>query len=181
MSVETTWEDKTWVVKQRRWQHTLLDPAMATARRRRCVSSRCEGTGAPVSATHPRARRCWCRARPPRAGPAPTPPPAPSSRPVRDRVIEFGKHTGQCWARCRCRSLVGSWPSSTIGAPRRVGLALSESSTTLDRVECEARSCEVELDEGRASKEDDSINGDARNVNKGHRMVETNNVVTFRY
>ena len=60
------------------------------------------------------------------------------------------------------------------------GLALSKSSTTLDHVECAGRSCEVELDEGRASEEDDSINGDARNVSKGHGMVETNNVVTFR-
>ena len=50
----------------------------------------------------------------------------------------------------------------------------------LDRFECEAWSYEVELDEERASEEDDSINGDARNVNKGHGMVETNNV-TFRY
>ncbi|EES04386.1 hypothetical protein BDA96_04G019300 [Sorghum bicolor] len=49
----------------------------------------------PPLTTHHRARRCQCRARPPRAGPAPTPPPAPSSRPARDRVIEFGKHRGQ--------------------------------------------------------------------------------------
>jgi hypothetical protein len=61
-----------------------------------------------------------------------------------------------------------------------VGLTLSKSSTTLDRVEWEAGSCEVELDEGRTSKEDDSMNGDARNISKGHGMVETNNVVTFR-
>ena len=61
-----------------------------------------------------------------------------------------------------------------------MGLALSKSSTTLDHVECEARSYKVELDEGRASEEDDSINGDARNFSKGHGMVETNNVVTFR-
>ena len=61
-----------------------------------------------------------------------------------------------------------------------MGLARSKSSTTLDRVEWEAGSCEVELDEGRASKEDDSKNGDTRNVNQGHGIVETNNVVTFR-
>ena len=95
-------------------------------------------------------------------------------------MIEFGKHTGQCWTCCRRCSLVGSWPSSTTGAPRWVGLVLTKSSMNLDRVECEARSYEVELDEGRASEEDDSINGDARNVSKGHGMVETNNVVTFR-
>ena len=126
MSVETTWADKTRVVKQRRRQHTLPDSAMATtrwARRRRRVSSRCEGTGAPVSATHPRARRCWCHARPPRVGPAPTPPPAPSSRTVRDRVIEFAKHTGQCWARCHRRFSGGvvaelDYGGTTPGGPR---------------------------------------------------------------
>jgi hypothetical protein len=117
------------VVKQRRRQETHR------ARWWRCEQPM-RRDRRPVSATHPRARRCWCHARPPRAGPASTPPPAPSSRSVRDFVIEFSKHTGQCWARSRHRSLVGSRPSSTTSTapggphalqvlddprPRRVG------------------------------------------------------------
>ncbi|KAK3148422.1 hypothetical protein QOZ80_3BG0294910 [Eleusine coracana subsp. coracana] len=45
---------------------------------------------------HSRRRRIQTRLlQPLRAAAAPTPPPAPSSRPARDRVIEFGKHKGQ--------------------------------------------------------------------------------------
>ncbi|RLN40552.1 uncharacterized protein C2845_PM01G02460 [Panicum miliaceum] len=49
----------------------------------------------PPLTSHGRRRPCRPRLHPPlRAAPT-TPPPAPSSRPARDRVIEFGKYKGQ--------------------------------------------------------------------------------------
>ncbi|GJN09141.1 hypothetical protein PR202_ga27121 [Eleusine coracana subsp. coracana] len=45
--------------------------------------------------SHHSRRRTQTRLLQPLRAAAPTPPPAPSSRPARDRVIEFGKHKGQ--------------------------------------------------------------------------------------
>jgi hypothetical protein len=59
-------------------------------------------------------------------------------------------------------SVFQSWRSTSNLA------ALSKSSRTPFTSTTSIGSCEVKLDEGRHSEEDDSKNGDTRNVSKGH-------------